>query len=400
MTVAALVAAPLTAAHAEEAEIAVSSSAWYWKTQQSQPVTDPTSGADVVTIEAPNPFCPATPAGGAPEQTGACESGRLPVQVQGSDYEEPEMLPLVAFDFALVPIGSTVSDFQATFLEANDDQSQPANVDGKQLKACLVEQFFGDGEARQYKEIPRHSCSDSDPVGERKAVKIKGEDRFQWTFDLTPYAERWAAGELPVAAIAIYPVQPKDPNPSTDANWRVVLSGPAVEGGITTNLVYEPAEEEGLGDPITDPTLPTDPGSTTTTVGSSDFGTSTPTTTTPAAGEETAPTESEQPVALEDSAAPTVATTAGALPGYVWLGLLVGLMGFSLLKQAVMESAAGVRPDGVLAQIQQINAARRGTTAAAAMAAAKSSRLAGLRSAMNRVGSTFSGLTSKLKRKG
>lgn len=400
MTVATLVVAPLTAANAEEAEIAVSNAAWYWRTQQSQPVTDPTSGADVVTIEAPNPFCPATPAGGAPEQTGACESGRLPIQVRGSEYEEPEMLSLVAFDFALVPIGSTVSDFQVTFLEANDDQSQPANAEGKQLQACLVEQFFGDGEARQYKEIPRHACSDSDPVAERKPVKIKDEDRFQWTFDLTPYAERWAAGELPVAAIALYPVQPKDPNPATDANWRVVLSGAAVENGITTNLVYEPAEEEGFADPITDPTVTTDPGSTSTTVGSSDFGTSTPTTTAPGTGEETAPAEGEQPVALGDSTTPTGATTAGALPGYVWLGLLVGLMGFSLLKQAVMESAAGVRPDGVLAQIQQINAARRGTTVAAAMSAASGGRLAGVRSGLGRVGSAFTGLASKLKRKG
>jgi hypothetical protein len=399
MTVAALAIAPLTAAHAEEAEIAVSNSAWYWKSQQSQPVTDPTSGADVVTIEAPNPFCPTTPAGGAPEQTGACEAGRLPVQVAGSEYEEPEMLSLVAFDFALVPIGSTVSDYQVTFLEANDDQSQPANVDGKQIQACLVEQFFGDGDARQYREIPRHTCSDSDPVAERKAVKIKGEDRFEWTFDLTSYAERWAAGELPVAAIALYPVQPKEPNPATDANWRVVLAGPAVENGIATNLVYEAPEDDGLVDPIVDPVTPTDPGSSSTTVGT-DFGTGTSTTTTPTTTETPAAGEGEQPVALGDGTAPTGATAAGALPGYVWLGILVGFMAFSLLKQAVMESAAGVRPDGVLAQIQQINANRRGTTAAAVMAASGRRRFAWLRSGVQRVGGALGGLTSKLKRKG
>ena len=48
LSVAALVVAPMTAAWGEEAEIAVSNYAWYWKSQQSQPVTDPTSGADVV----------------------------------------------------------------------------------------------------------------------------------------------------------------------------------------------------------------------------------------------------------------------------------------------------------------------------------------------------------------
>ena len=51
------------------------------------------------------------------------------------------------------------------------------------------------------------------------------------------------------------------------------------------------------------------------------------------------------------------------MPGYVWLMLLAGLIAFSLVRSVVIESATGIRPDGVLAQIQRINAERRGGAA-------------------------------------
>ena len=76
-----LISALPVAAGAAETEPAVGSYAWYWESQHSQAVTDPTSGADVATIEAPNPFCPSTSAGGTPEQAGACHPGRLPVEL-------------------------------------------------------------------------------------------------------------------------------------------------------------------------------------------------------------------------------------------------------------------------------------------------------------------------------
>lgn len=408
----ALVVAPLTSAFAEEAELAVSSSAWYWKSQESQPVTDPTSGADLVTIEAPNPFCPSTSVGGPPEQSGTCKSGRLPVQVQGGDYDEPEMVSAVAFDFALIPFGSTVQSFEATFLEANDEQSEPVNAEGKELKACLVEQFFGDGEARQYKERPRFTCSSSDPVAKRKPVKIKNEDgeteeRFQWTFDLTAYAQDWAEGTSPVAAIMLYPVEPKQSSPQNDANWRVVMVGPAEENGITTSLVYEPAEDEGL--------VPTDPSgtggsfdtgttSTTTDIGSGstgDFGSGAAP---EVSGEEPAG-EAGEPVAVEGdqtSAAGGLEPTAGALPGYVWLAILVGLMAFSMVRSVVVEAATGIRPDGVLAQIRQINTERRGVPIERTTGEG-SSRLSGVIEGLKRLGGGATGLKDKipfLKRKG
>ncbi|MFP5297750.1 MAG: hypothetical protein ACLGHL_02025 [Actinomycetota bacterium] len=407
----ALVVAPLTSAFAEEAELAVSSSAWYWKSQKSQPVTDPTSGADVVTIEAPNPFCPSTSAGGPPEQAGTCKSGRLPVQVQGGDYDEPEMISAVAFDFALIPFGSTVKSFEATFLEANDEQSEPMNAEGKQLQACLVEQFFGDGEARQYKEAPRYTCSSSDPIAERKPVKIKNEDgeteeRFQWTFDLTEFAQGWAEGTSPVAAIMLYPAEPKEADPQSDSNWRVVMVGPAEENGITTSLVYEPAEEDGLVP--TDPTTTTGGGFDTGSTSTTDFGSGS----TDTFGTGTAPeapagegTEATEPVAVEGdqtSAAGALEDTAGSLPGYVWLAILVGLMGFSLVRSVVLEAATGIRPDGVLAQIRQINTERRGAPIAAAQEVG-SSRLAGVMEGLKKLGGSTSGLRDKLpflKRRG
>lgn len=401
----ALVIAPITAAFAEEAEPAVSSSAWYWKSQQSQPVTDPTSGADVVTIEAPNPFCPSTSVGGLPEETGTCKSGRLPVQVQGADYEEPEMISAVSFDFALIPFGSTVQSFKATFLEANDEQSEPLNAEGKEIQACLVEQFFGDGEARQYKEAPRFTCSDLDPVAERKAVKIKNaegatEDRFQWTFDLTDFAQQWVEGTSPVAAVMLYPVEPQGPGPQ-DSVWRVVFEGPASENGVVTSLVYTPGEEEGL--------IPTDDGSgigfdtggstsgfDTGSTGSSSIGTGTATgTPTGTAG---AAETAGEPVAVEGdqtSASGPLEPTAGSLPGYVWLAILVGLMGFSLVRSVVIEAATGIRPDGVLAQIRQINTERRGAPIEA-RAEAGPGRLDSVMEGLKKLGGSVSSVKSKI----
>lgn len=370
LAAAALVVSPMTAAFAEQTEPMVSSYAWYWESQRSQPVTDPSSGADVVTIEAPNPFCPSTSAGGPPEQTGACHPGRLPVQVVNSDYETPEMISAVAFDLSLVPLGSDIKSFKATFLEADDDQSQPLNPEGHELQACVVEQFFGDGEAREYEEAPRFTCSDTDPIAKREEIEVKNEEgekeqRFAWTFDLTPLADRWVSldGGLPVSAIMLFPVKPKDPEPSQDAEWRVVLDGPAEPNGIMASVVYEPAE---FAAPDTGTDTGTDFGSDSTgsfDTGSTDFGSTgtAPETTTP----DTTTPEASDPVAIDGeqtSDLGPVESTAGGLPGYVWLAILVGLMGFSLVRSVVIESATGVRSDGVLAQIQKINADRRGTT--------------------------------------
>lgn len=407
----ALVAAPFALpAQADTTEVLVSNSAWYWETQKSQPITDPTSGADLVTIEAPNPFCPSTSAGGPPEQSGACKAGRLPVEVQNSDYETPDKISAVSFDFALIPIGSEVQSFTATFLEADDPQSEPFNAEDKQLQACLVEQFFGDGDGRQYKEAPRYNCEPSDPIAKRKTIKVKDEEgnkveRFAWTFDLTSHAQMWAEGEVPVAAIMLFPVKPKNVDPSTDSNWRVVMSGAQEDNGVSTKLVYTPAELAPL--PGTDDALGGDTGFDTGSTssgfdtGGSDFGSGTSgSTEVPDSGAEESGDTGEPVVAAEGDPASEVLPTAGGLPGYVWLALLIGLIGFSFVRQVVLESATGVRPDGVLAQIRKINSDRRGVAIdeMTSSAGAGPSVIEGLKG----LGGKASGLLSKLpfKRKG
>lgn len=361
---------PALPAGAAEAEPPVSNTAWYWVTQSSQKVTDPTSGADVATIESPNPFCPSTSLGGPPEQAGTCKEGRLPVEVRGSEYDEPDKISAVAFDLSLVPIGSEVRKMTVRFLEANDEQSAPVNAEGKILRACFIDEFFGGGDARQYSEAPKHSCSDTDPTAEREEVQIKnaeGEtvDRFQYVFDLTPFAIRWVEEGKLQSSIMLYPVQPKeaDFDPSTDSNWRVVLSGPATDNGVITNIRFTPPADDGLGGldfGNTGTTEVTSGGFGTTSTGS--VGTASPTTVSPSgdAGDaEVTPDDAAgDPAAL--AAEPTAATEVESLPAYVWLAILAGLIGFSLVRQVVLEGATGIRPDGVLAQIRRVNTDRRG----------------------------------------
>lgn len=401
-----LIAAPASAA---EAEPPVSNTAWYWETQQSQKVTDPTTGADVVTIEAPNPFCPSTSVGGPPEEAGTCKEGRLPVEVQNSDYETPDKISAVAFDLSLIPIGSEVKKMTVKFLEADDEQSEPLNAEGKQIQACFVNEFFGGGDARQYKEAPRFSCSQTDPVATRKQVTIENEegeevDRFQYTFDLTPYAIKWVEEGKLQSSVMLYPVRPQeaDFDPATDSNWRVVMAGPAATNGVITKITYTPAELPGFdtpGDPFGgstggDLSSGGSFGSTGSdfSTGSTDTGT-TPTDTTagdPAASEGT-------PEALENLAVEeTSDTTQGGLPGYVWLALLAGMIGFSLVRQVVLEQTAGIRPDGVLAQIRRINENRRGAPIESAVEAS-SSRFNDVVQGLAQLGEKTTGYLSKFK---
>ncbi|MGH2754476.1 MAG: hypothetical protein ACRDLB_08575 [Actinomycetota bacterium] len=402
-------AAPLPAL-AETAKPAVSSYAWYWETQQSQVITDPTSGADVATIEAPNPFCPSTSVGGPPEQAGTCKGGRLPVEVQAGDYETPDKISAVAFDLSLIPIGSTITKFEATFLEAQDDQSKSVNAEGQSLQACLVEQFFGDGEARLYKEAPRFSCSKSDPVAKRKAVEVKTNEgkveRFQYKFDLTRFARSWADA-APVAAIMLFPAEPKeaDFDPATDNNWRVVLDGPQEKNSIVTKAVFDPPAEDELDelddlDDLDDlDTTGSSDGFDTGTTDSFDSGSSDVAGSDTAAGAPATDTATEDPLATSDdelAGESTAATGTQGLPGYMWLALLAGLVGFFLFRSVVLESTAGIRPDGVLAQIRQINATRRGTTVEPEQTVGLAARLAPLSHGFKRVGGAASVLKNKI----
>ncbi|MDQ3916627.1 MAG: hypothetical protein M3323_15060 [Actinomycetota bacterium] len=380
----AFVGVPASPALAVTDEPLVLVTAWYWEEQTRQRIQDPTTGTDVAVISLPNPFCPSPPlAGSPPEET--CKPGRLPVQVRDGDYETPNQVSALGFDMALVPPESKIGKFTVTFVEASDQQSEPVNAEGKSVQACFVEEFFGDGEASLYNAMPKHTCSDTDPVAKRKEIKTKKdgggdaqeEPTFGYTFDLTEFAQRWTDEAAVVTAILLMPVKPKeaDYDPSTDANWRTVLVGNAnpEEEGIKTSLTYTPSKTPVL-DP---PTTPTDPGtstsfdpgsSVTTSTGSGSIApTDTGSTDAPPATTEEAGTPTE----LTEAAEPTGATLPKGLPGYVWLGILAGIVGLSMVRSVVLEKTAGIRPDGVLAQIRRVNASRRGGEIAAATAGAE-----------------------------
>lgn len=420
----ALALLPVAPAAAAQAKItSLAGYAWYWEDQQSQPITDPTSGADVATVEAPNPFCPSTPAGGVPAE-GSCREGRLPVEVRNADYETPNKISALNFDLSLVPFGSTVTKMTVTLLEANDEQSRPVNAEDKRLKACVITVFFGDGEARKYSEVPSHVCDDSSPVAKRKPVTIKNadgekEDRFAYTFDLTPLAIQWVGEGAPVAAVMLYPVQPKESefNASSDSNWRTVLVGAAEEDqpGVRGKIVYEPGETPGLGG--LDPTVGSggfdegfdSSGGFTSTGGSDSFGSGSTGSFDAGSGEAIDGAGTEDPAATETAGEPFAAgSTSDAVeiqtvPGYVWLALLAGLMGFAMVRSVVLEKAHGIRPDGVLAQIRQINTDRRGIALEDAAAAGSAKGVTPVIEGLKRLSSKTSGFFGNklpFKRKG
>ena len=89
------------------------------------------------------------------------------------------------------------------------------------------------------------------------------------------------------------------------------------------------------------------------------------------------------------------------MPAYVWLAILAGLVGFSLLRSFVLEKGAGPRPDGVLAQIHKLNAQGRGDAAAGGTGAGAlafvASGLGSVRRALAPAGSKLVDVARKLK---
>jgi hypothetical protein len=372
-------------AAAATAEPTITTLAWYWEEAQKQEIKDPQG--NTVTIETPSPFCPSAGSGtGSP--AAVCAQGRLPVEIRQGDYDTPNKLSAVAFDLSLVPVGSEVASFVVTFREAasgcyetdgkpdenpQDDQCEqtdPLNVGEHKLQACLVSQFFGEGDAREYKEVPTYGCSADDPIGERKEVKGKAAEKdgegsnFYWTFDLTSFAQEWVKQFSTNTSVMItgVPIDKDD----TDT-WRVVLTGPKFENGFTSKIVYEEPET-----PVISPPAP--PGGTTggvpidTSGGFSSSGTGDiPTTdsgTVDSGGSGTdapAPAETAPPALATEGAE----TTPEGFPAYVWLAVLGGIVGFTLVRSIVLESATGIRPNGVLATIHRINAEGGGGEVAA-----------------------------------
>jgi hypothetical protein len=395
-------------AAAKEAEPSIIAQAWYWESQQNENVDTP---AGSVAAEAPNPFCPSAPGSlGAPSDT--CAVGRLPVEVVNGDYKTPDKISAVNFDFTMVPPGSKVSKFTLTMLEAESgcydnkgtdsgkqcEETDARNIDGKQIQACLVSEIIGDGEARPYKERPKFKCTNADPVAKRKEIRNDAKadpndtDKDHiWTFDLTSYAQKWAKTFSVNTSVLLFPKEPKKAG-GNELDWRVVFAGPKFKHGVETKVVFTPPAG-GLG------ALPggglsggttgltgsgTGSGSfTSTTGGSGDFGSGSASSglpTTPAGGDSGAPTTPAKPVDAGGGQQPTAAEApkVQAMPAYVWLAILAGLVGFSLLRSFVLERGAGPRPNGVLAQIHKLNGEGRGEPAAGAGAGAFGVLAAGL----------------------
>lgn len=418
--------APPALAAPQTAEPALLNLGWWWKDAESR---EENIGGNTVEISTPSPFCPAIP-GSLGEVPGACATGRFPVEIRGGDYEEPHMLSGLGFDLSYLTPGSEVFKFELKLLEAesgcydgNDqgDECTPATsegdhventdpvgpVDDRGVKACLLTQVFGDADGRPYREVPNYECSDGAPIATRKEIKTvdpetdNDEVDHIWTFDLTAYAQEWAQAFTVATNIMLVGAPAQDGEPGdTQDSWRVVFAGPRAEKGIRAKLVYEPGE-------IAAPPPPPPPGGTGgfTGTGTTSFGGGT--TTGPSFGGTTGTetggdTGGEEPA---PAASPGL-ETAGAevppiegMPAYMWLALLAGIVGFAMVRQVVIESATGIRPNGVLARIHALNAERRGLDAAAA-AVAGPSPLAGFATVGRAIGERFSSLISKLPGRG
>lgn len=421
--------APIAALAKGTSEPAAAGQAWYWKEQNHQEIQDPLG--NTYTIEGPNPFCPSVPGDlGAPSQS--CAPGRLPVEIQGGDYDQPDKMSAVNFDLSLVPIGSKIQSFKVTFLEAkagcyDDDgdgkpdrceETDPQNLsDTTQLQACQVTEFFGNGPARPYDEAPKYQCVSSDPTAKRKEAKVEGAQHpvndttpdHVWTFDLTPLAKTWTTGTTQTSVMLVgappkgYDSANKDPKD----NWRVVLSGPQMPEGITTSLKYTPPATpppppptDTGGGTTTPTTTGTDfgttgttfgTGTTTSTGGSTDFGTGS-TGSTDTGSTDTAPAPQPSPIAAVAPSEPT-----NDFPLYMWLAILAGIVGFSLVRSVVIEATTGVRPNGVIAQIKSLNAARKGTAAAGTTGATDAGGSGAVAGALGSVGEGFSSFAGRIK---
>ena len=407
---------PVAAGAAQQrAEPALLNLGWWWEQAHTEEID--IQGNKVV-VGTTNPFCPG-PGNGLGAAPGTCAEGRFPVEIVGGDYEQPDKLSGLGFDLSYLTPGSEVISFKLTLLEAEAgcydedgdgdiNPSEPGGdhcehtdpvgpVDDRQVQACLLTQIFGDAEAGPYKELPPYECSGTDPVAKRKEVKAVDKDDADgvdhvWRFDLTEFAQRWAEEFSVATNIMLVGKKPKETG--SQDSWRVVFAGPKVAKGVRTELVYEPGE-------IVLPPVPPPPGGTgtgttftDTGTGTTDFGSST---TDFGSGDAAAPTDSGAAAPGESpSPAPGEALAAdelpGAepLPGYVWLALLAGVIGFALVRQVVIESATGIRPDGVLAKIHALNAEKRG------VGGADESAVAGAWSSIAAVGAKISNLTRKL----
>jgi hypothetical protein len=129
-----------------------------------------------------------------------------------------------------------------------------------------------------------------------------------------------------------------------------VLAGPQFPNGIVTHLKYTPGETSFPTTPF-DPGTGTSSGTTFTPGTSGTAGTSGAEATGTGTG---TPTDGSTPTPTTASEPTSADAEVESMPAYMWLALLVGLIGFFLVRSMLLESVAGIRPDGVLARIKAL----------------------------------------------
>lgn len=374
-------------ADTEKAEPTILAVAWWWKQAQNEEID---VQGNKVAVDTPNPFCPGLP-GGLGAVPGTCAPYRFPVEIVGGDYDEPNMLSGLGFDMSYLVPGSKVKSFKVELLEAEpgcyddngdglidpvgadhcEDTAPAGPIDDRKVRACLIPQIIADAEARPYVELPPYDCPQDAPTAKRKEIEAVDEGDTDgidhvWIFDLTEYARSWAESFTAATNIMITG-DPKSGTGSPDDTWQVVFAGPKAEKGIETKLVYEPGEFDFGSLPPSGGGV----GSSTGGFSPSGAGTSFGSSTTSGFGATTGSSVDSTSSGASGSSAPSPAPSPGlelagedlrplGTPWYVWLALLAGLIGFSLVRQVVIESTSGIRPNGVLARIHSMNAARRG----------------------------------------
>ncbi|MQA98977.1 MAG: hypothetical protein GEU78_01570 [Actinobacteria bacterium] len=398
-------------ASAARADVPLNTYAWWWTDAESEE-TDVLGNK--VLVEGTNPYCPATGgsagAGGSAASQEACQEGRLPIWVRNGDFENPTMSFALDIDTSLLA-GASIESFTVKLLEADCDpadgrkdtpqceqltttipqdnpasQSQDEFESSFRVQVCTVTEIFGEGEARPVDERPRFRC-DLEVFGDRRLLRSPVNpatgapthlDDHVWVFDLTEVAKTWVE-EFTIPTAVLFRAEPPR-NPRTSDQYRVVFAGTKDKAAKSAeNVQQQPGVEieaiysggggfgdiPGGGDTVAGTSFgagtgsASDFGTGTTDTGTSDFGTGTTDT-----GATPDPVETPEPSGPAADLQPQAGGGSEPMPGYVWLGILAGLAGFALVRTVVIPATTGIRPDGVLAQIQAINAQRRGTTLA------------------------------------
>jgi hypothetical protein len=176
------------AAHADVVQVEVIQSAWYW--------------ADQSVAAGPEVLNPPTQATGVPDKD-------LVVAYKGATDGSPDKVSYLAWDVSAIPAGSTVSRFEFTIgLDTATTTAQLTPPDYK-LVACGAIGDFTPAQAGKFSDRPADDCADA-------AAGVYDATAKTWTFDVAPYADRWAKGD-PASGIGIFPAK------GTQVPFQVVL---------------------------------------------------------------------------------------------------------------------------------------------------------------------------------